>query len=131
MKRSETACAIEKALVSRVKRRMHIRIVRFWRSAAGRDLRPVRVGPLRTRPLYRCRSRSVRSWYSAQGWPRSARSLTIVFFAAPVMRTVARIELPSTRQPMIWARFSAESLFHTDRYARRLRNVKPPGKVQS
>src|SRR5580658_5854246 len=30
----------------------------------------------------------------------------MVFFAAPVMRTVPRIELPSTKHPMICARFS-------------------------
>jgi hypothetical protein len=35
----------------------------------------------------------------------------IVFLAAPVIRTVARMLLPSTRQPMIWARFSVLSLF--------------------
>jgi uncharacterized membrane protein len=34
-----------------------------------------------------------------------------VFLAAPVIRTVARMLLPSTRQPMIWARFSVVSLF--------------------
>ena len=34
-----------------------------------------------------------------------------VFFAAPVIRTVARMLLPSTRQPMICARFSVVSLF--------------------
>ena len=34
-----------------------------------------------------------------------------VFFAAPVMRTVARMLLPSTRQPMIAARFSVLSRF--------------------
>ena len=35
----------------------------------------------------------------------------MVFFAAPVIRTVARMLLPSTRQPMICARFSVLSLF--------------------
>ena len=35
----------------------------------------------------------------------------MVFFAAPVMRTVARMLFPSTRQPMIWARFSVVSRF--------------------
>ncbi len=35
----------------------------------------------------------------------------MVFLAAPVIRTVARMLLPSTRQPMIWARFSVDSLF--------------------
>jgi hypothetical protein len=34
-----------------------------------------------------------------------------VFLAAPVMRTVERIELPSTRQPMISARLDVVSLF--------------------
>jgi hypothetical protein len=45
------------------------------------------------------------------GSPRSASSFVIVFLAAPVIRTVARMLLPSTRQPMIWARFSVVSLF--------------------
>src|ERR1051325_2424996 len=49
--------------------------------------------------------------YSEQAWPRSAKSLVIVFLAAPVIRTVARIELPSTRHPMIRARSSVLSLF--------------------
>ena len=40
-----------------------------------------------------------------------------MFFAAPVMRTVARMLMPSTRQPTIWARFSVLSLLHTDHYA--------------
>ena len=35
----------------------------------------------------------------------------MVFLAAPVIRTVERMLLPSTRQPMIWARFSVLSLF--------------------
>jgi hypothetical protein len=35
----------------------------------------------------------------------------MVFLAAPVMRTVARIELPSVRQPMICARLSVLNLF--------------------
>jgi hypothetical protein len=34
-----------------------------------------------------------------------------VFWAAPVIRTVARMLSPSTREPMIWARFSVLSLF--------------------
>ncbi len=34
-----------------------------------------------------------------------------MFFAAPVMRTVARMEFPSTRQPMTCARRSVLSLF--------------------
>jgi hypothetical protein len=34
-----------------------------------------------------------------------------VFFATPVMRQVARIELPSTREAVTAARFSAVSLF--------------------
>src|ERR1700691_69630 len=35
--------------------------------------------------------------------PRSSSNFVTVFFAAPVRRTVARIELPSTRQPMTCA----------------------------
>ncbi len=52
-----------------------------------------------------------RSWYSVQASPRSTKSFVTVFFAAPVMRTVARMELPSTSEPMIWARLSVVSLF--------------------
>jgi hypothetical protein len=40
--------------------------------------------------------RSHRRWNEAHAAPRSASSLTIVFFATPVMRTVERIEFPST-----------------------------------
>ena len=57
------------------------------------------------------RSRSVASWYSAQAAPRSTSSLVTVFFAAPVMRTVPRIDTPSTRQPMICARLSVLNRF--------------------
>jgi hypothetical protein len=39
------------------------------------------------------------------------QQLDDVFFAAPVILTVARMLLPSTRQPMIWARFSVLSRF--------------------
>jgi hypothetical protein len=35
----------------------------------------------------------------------------IVFLAAPVIRTVARMLLPSTSAPMIWARFSVDRRF--------------------
>ncbi len=31
--------------------------------------------------------------------------------ATPTVREMARMDMPSTRQPMIWARFSVESLF--------------------
>jgi hypothetical protein len=41
----------------------------------------------------------------------------MVFLAAPVIRVVARIEFPSTRHPMIWARLSVESLFIMTYYA--------------
>jgi len=34
-----------------------------------------------------------------------------VFFATPVTRTVARIDVPSVRQATTWARRSVESLF--------------------
>jgi hypothetical protein len=42
---------------------------------------------------------------------RPINSFAIVFFAAPVMRTVERIELPSTRQRMMLARWAVDSLF--------------------
>src|SRR4029077_882803 len=48
----------------------------------------------------------------------------MVFFAAPVIRTVARMLLPSTRQPMTCARFSALSLFIMTIMLNRLRIVK-------
>ena len=38
-------------------------------------------------------------------------SFAIVFFDAPVIRTVARIEQPSTRHRTIAARLSVSSLF--------------------
>ncbi|HEY4809897.1 MAG TPA: type II toxin-antitoxin system antitoxin SocA domain-containing protein [Solirubrobacteraceae bacterium] len=47
------------------------------------------------------------SWYSAHISPRSTRSFVIVFFAIPVILTVARMLMPSVGQPMTWARFSA------------------------
>ncbi len=34
-----------------------------------------------------------------------------MFFAAPVIRTVARIDMPSTKQPMIFARCSVRNRF--------------------
>jgi hypothetical protein len=37
--------------------------------------------------------------------------LTTVFFATPVRRHVARIDMPSTRHPTISARFDVLSLF--------------------
>jgi len=47
-----------------------------------------------------------------------------VFLAAPVIRTVERIELPSTREPITAARFSVESLFILTIMPDRLRIVK-------
>src|SRR4051812_11684170 len=41
----------------------------------------------------------------------STRSFVTVFLLAPVIRHVARIELPSTSAPMIAARFSMDNLF--------------------
>src|ERR1019366_3570097 len=57
------------------------------------------------------RSRSTRSWYSEQAAPRSTRSLVTVFLATPVRRTVARIELPSTRHLTTAVLWPVESLF--------------------
>ncbi len=81
---------------------------------------------------------SAPSWNSAQASPRSTSSLVIVFLAAPVIRTVARMLLPSTRQPMIWARFSVLSLFiltimrkHSDGTAGLAGEVQTPGRVAS
>jgi hypothetical protein len=50
--------------------------------------------------------------------------LVIVFFATPVMRTVARIEFPSTKDPITAARFSVLSLFILTIMPDRLRIVK-------
>jgi hypothetical protein len=50
----------------------------------------------------------------------------MVFFAAPVIRTVARMLFPSTRQPMICARFLVLSLFILTIMLER-----PDGKAQS
>src|SRR6266540_1564704 len=50
-------------------------------------------------------------WYWEHAHPRSASSLSTVFFATPVMRTVERIELPSTRAAITRTRFSVLSLF--------------------
>jgi len=43
--------------------------------------------------------------------PRSTRSFVTVFIAAPVIRTVDRIDMPSTRHPTICARLAVESRF--------------------
>jgi len=60
----------------------------------------VAVGPDRSSHSMRVQGRSVSapSGYSAHASPRSTKSLVIVFFAAPVTRTVG---MPSTRQPTI------------------------------
>lgn len=50
------------------------------------------------------------SWYSAHAAARSTSNLVPVFFAAPVTRTVARMLMPSTRQPTIRTRCSVLNL---------------------
>lgn len=50
-------------------------------------------------------------WYSEQAEPKSTRSLVTVFFATPVIRTVPRIELPSTKHRTTAARFSVLRTF--------------------
>jgi|SRR6516164_1604837 len=57
------------------------------------------------------RCRSLSCWYFAHAVPTSASSLTMVFLATPVMRTVLRMEQPSTKQVIAWARGSAGNLF--------------------
>jgi hypothetical protein len=52
-------------------------------------------------------------------------SLTIVFLLAPVIRTIARMLLPSTIMPRIWARRSVENLFITDIYTKALSQCQP------
>src|SRR5437868_4753301 len=54
----------------------------------------------------------------------STRSFVTVFLLAPVMRHVARIELPSTSAPTIAARFSVDNLFILTIMLERLRIVK-------
>src|SRR6185437_7299651 len=54
---------------------------------------------------------SVLFWYSAQAAPTSANSFNTVALAAPVMRHVALMELPSTSRPRIWARLASGSVF--------------------
>src|SRR3954467_8922739 len=57
------------------------------------------------------RSTSAPSMYSAHAVPRSTSNLVIVFFATPVMRTVARMLLPSTSAATTAARFSVLRTF--------------------
>lgn len=51
------------------------------------------------------------SAWSSHASPNSAARRATVFFAAPVMRQVARCELPSTRHATMRERSSIESLF--------------------
>src|SRR4051812_5837533 len=51
------------------------------------------------------------SSYSEHATPISPSNLMIVFFATPVMRTMLRIEHPSTRAEMTWQRLAVGSLF--------------------
>src|SRR6266540_1295580 len=53
----------------------------------------------------------MRLWCFAHASPTSTKSFKTVFLAALVMRTVALIELPSTRQRITWARRSLLNLF--------------------
>ncbi|MHB8394834.1 MAG: hypothetical protein ACYDC5_10085 [Candidatus Dormibacteria bacterium] len=43
--------------------------------------------------------------------PPSTKSFVTVFFATPVMRMVARMEVPSTRAFTTWTRLAWESRF--------------------
>lgn len=70
------------------------------------------------------RFRKAWSWYSAQAFPTSTMSLTTVLMAVSVMRAVARRLLPSTRQPMICARFCMLNLFIMTIMRTRVRIVK-------
>ena len=64
-----------------------------------------------TSSLLQARSVNAPSWYSWHAWPRSTRRFATVFLAAPVIRTVDRIDMPSTRQPTICAHLAVDSLF--------------------
>src|SRR6266542_3278166 len=55
--------------------------------------------------------RSVVSWYSERAEPSSTSSLSIVFRATPVIRAVARIEFPFTKQRTTATCSSVLSLF--------------------
>ena len=59
--------------------------------------------------LVQGKSNSTAAWYSAQAPPRSTNSFVMVFFAAPVTRTVARMDMPSHKQDTICARLSVAS----------------------
>ena len=67
-------------------------------------------------------------WYNLQTWPMSRSNLTTVFLAAPVMRTVERMELPSTSAPKTCTRFYIVSLFILTIMLDRSSKVK--GKIQ-
>ncbi len=54
---------------------------------------------------------STRSWCAEQTVPISTSSFVTVAFATPVIRTVARIELPSTSEAMTCWRFSVDNRF--------------------
>jgi hypothetical protein len=50
-------------------------------------------------------------WYSSQTWPMSRNNFRTVFLAAPVMRTVGPMELPSASAPKTCTGFSMVTLF--------------------
>jgi hypothetical protein len=49
--------------------------------------------------------------YFEQAAPSSTRSFEMVFFETPVMRTMERMEHPSTMAVTTWARLASGSLF--------------------
>ncbi len=63
------------------------------------------------------RFRSVRSWKSSQASPKATSRRVTVPLAIPVMRQVARIELPSTSALTTAARSVVLSLFILTYYA--------------
>ncbi len=78
-------------------------LVRLDVLAASRRRTPKSRPPVAAHTTGRASSRSI---WTEQAVPRSTKSFVTVFLATPVMRTVARMLLPSTRQAMTWRRFS-------------------------
>ena len=54
----------------------------------------------------------------------------MVFLATPVILTVARMEVPSTKHRTTWARFAVSSLFILTSILDDLTNVKQTGQIE-
>lgn len=60
---------------------------------------------------YARRQRTAASWKAAQALPASTRSLLTVLMETPVIREIARMDVPSQSMARIWARSLAGNLF--------------------